>query len=59
MTGAEAIEYFVDPAEHFSGPFIEAAIAQLAGVVGICVGGFFAFLIVKVALNWARSALKG
>jgi hypothetical protein len=39
--------------------FLEEAIPKLGAVVALAVGGFFAFLIVKVALNWARSALKG
>lgn len=41
------------------GDYVTAGITAMAAVVAICVGGFFAFLIVKVALRWARGALKG
>lgn len=34
--------------------YISAAITSLGAVVAVAVGGFFAFLIVKLGLRWAR-----
>lgn len=34
--------------------YVTAAISALAGVVGVAVGGYFAFLIIRMGLRWAR-----
>lgn len=39
--------------------FITAAITAMGAVVAVAVGGYFAFLIVKMALRWGRQALRG
>lgn len=37
--------------------YITAAIALMGGVVGVAVGGYAAFLVVKKALRWLGRAL--
>lgn len=39
------------------GAYITAAIALMGGVVGVAVGGYAAFLVVKKALRWLGRAL--
>jgi hypothetical protein len=38
---------------------ITAAITAMGAVVAVVVGGFFAFMIVRKGLQWARGALRG
>lgn len=38
--------------------YITSAIAALGGVVAVAVGGYFAFLGIKSALKWGRTATK-
>jgi len=40
------------------GSYISAAILLLGGVVGIAVGGYAAFLVVKKALKWLGKSLS-
>ena len=39
------------------GEYITAGITGVAAVIGICVGGFIAFLIVKKSLKWSGRAM--
>lgn len=38
--------------------YITAAITALGGIVGVAVGGYFAFLGIRAAIKWARTALR-
>jgi hypothetical protein len=38
---------------------ITAAITAMGSVVVVVVGGFFAFMIIRKGLQWARGALRG
>jgi hypothetical protein len=38
---------------------ITAAITAMGGIVSVVVGGFFAFLVIRKGLTWARGALRG
>lgn len=40
------------------GDYITAAITALGGVVAVAVGGYFAFLGIRAAIRWARTALR-
>ena len=37
--------------------YVTAAILAIGGVVAVVVGGYFAFLLIKVAMRWAGKAL--
>lgn len=38
--------------------YITSAITALGGVVAVAVGGYFAFLGIKAALKWGRTATR-
>jgi len=39
------------------GAYITAAITALAAPVGVAIGGWFAWLLIRKAIKWARKAL--
>ena len=39
--------------------YLSAALLLMGGVVGVAVGGYFGFFVIRAAFSWARVALGG